>query len=57
MKALTKAHNLDGKKCISILRFLSQFRIACDLNVVSKVTDLEIIPTFTKDGPVSSVLV
>lgn len=52
-----KAYKFDNKNPITVLPFLAQFKRACDSNRVSEGMPLCIVPTFMKDGPVSSLTV
>lgn len=57
METMMKVYKFDDKDPITILRFLAQFKRACDAIGVSKGTALWIMPTFMKDGPAFSLTV
>lgn len=57
VETLIKAYKFDDKNWINVLRFLAQFKRACNFNRVSKGMDYWVMPNIMKDGPASILTV
>lgn len=57
METPKKAHKFDDNDLTTNIRFLAQFKIACESSRVSKGTTLKILSMVMKDEPVSCLTV